>query len=180
MNSVHTFIMCQNLKQPLLFGMDFAQNYRIGIDWDHNGVSYLRPRGRKLISAWPNGSISDTNYIMRETSHVIGMSVALITNGLGIRLKTLTVVTIPSHNITIIPLEPPFRAQHCKNVNTDLFKAIGNPLLNMEQPYLLILHTLHKFDTRYPEQCVAIALNVGDKDIFLNKGMTLCFVQETD
>ena len=29
----HTFIMCQNLQQPLLFGMDIAQNYRIGNDW---------------------------------------------------------------------------------------------------------------------------------------------------
>ena len=57
----HMFIMCQNLKQALLFGMDFAQNYRIGIDWDHNGVSYLRHRGRKLILAWPYGSISDPN-----------------------------------------------------------------------------------------------------------------------
>ena len=28
----HTFILCQNPKQPLLFGMDFTQNYRIGID----------------------------------------------------------------------------------------------------------------------------------------------------
>ena len=31
----HLFIVCQNLKQPLLFGMDFAQCYKIGIDWDH-------------------------------------------------------------------------------------------------------------------------------------------------
>ena len=38
----HLFIVCQNLKQPLPFGMDFAQNYRIGINWDHDGVSYLR------------------------------------------------------------------------------------------------------------------------------------------
>ena len=38
---------------------------------------------------------------------------------------------------------------------------------------------LHKFDTRYPEQCVAIAINVSDEDITLNKGMALCFVQET-
>ena len=39
---------------------------------------------------------------------------------------------------------------------------------------------LHKFDSRYPEQCVVIAVNVSDKDIILNKGMTLCFAQETD
>ena len=50
---------------------------------------------------------------------------------------------------------------------------------SIEHPYLLILHTLHRFDIRYPEQCVAIVVNVGDEDIILNKGMDLCFVQET-
>ena len=38
----HMFIKCQNLKQALLFGIDFTKNYRIGINWDHDGVSYLR------------------------------------------------------------------------------------------------------------------------------------------
>ena len=117
---------------------------------------------------------------MRETSHLISNSVTSVTNGLGIILKTLTVVTIPPHNSIMILLEPPFRTLHCKNVNTELFEVIANPFLNIEQPYLIILHTLHKFDTRYPEQCVVIVVNVGDEDIILNKGMTLCFVQETD
>ena len=161
--------MCQILKQPLLFGMDFTQNYRIGIDWDHNGVSFLRHRGRKLISAWPYGSISDQNYMTREIFHVIGMSVASVTNSLGIRLKTPTVVTILLHNIMMVSLEPPFRALQCKNVNTELFEIVGNPLLNIEQPYLLILHTLHKFDTRYPEQCAMIAVNISDEDIILKQ-----------
>ena len=118
--------------------------------------------------------------MMRETSYVIDASVALVTDHLGIRLKTPTVVTIPPHNFTMILLEPPFRTLHSKNVNTKLFKVIGNPLSNIEQPYLLILHTLHNFDTRYPEQCVAMAVNVSDEDIILNKGMTLCFAQGTD
>ena len=68
-----TFIMCQNLQQPLLFGMDFAQNYRIGIDWDHNVVSYLKHQGSKLVSAWPNSSIPNA-----ETSHVTDTSVPLV------------------------------------------------------------------------------------------------------
>ena len=138
----HSFIVCQNLKQPLLFGMDFTQNYRIGIDWDHNGVLYLRHRGRKLISEWSNGSISNPNCMIRETFHVIGMSVALVSNDLGIRLKTPTVVTIPPHNITMIPLEPPFRALQCKIINTELLEVAGNPFLNIEQPCLLLFaHT---------------------------------------
>ena len=31
----HLFIVCQNLKQLLLFRKDFAQCYKIGINWDH-------------------------------------------------------------------------------------------------------------------------------------------------
>ena len=165
------FIVCQNLKQPLLFGMDFAQNYQIGINWDHDGVSYLRYKGRKLISVWPNGSFSDSDHITKEIQ-IIDTRVDSVTNDLGIRLKTSTIVTIPPHNIAIILIEPMLRALQCKGVNTELFKVIGNPL------HLLILCMLHKFDTRYPEQCVAG--NVSDEDVILNKGMTLCFVQETD
>ena len=46
----HMFVVYQNLRQTLLSRMDFAQNYRIHIDWDHNGASYLRYKGKKLIS----------------------------------------------------------------------------------------------------------------------------------
>ena len=118
--------------------------------------------------------------MMRETSYVTDVSVALVTDGLGIRLKTPTIVTIPPHNMSMILLEPPFRDLHCKVFNTKLFEVTGNPLLSTEQPYLLILHTFHRFDTKYPKKYVAIAVNVGDEDIILNKDMTLCFAQETD
>ena len=47
--------------------------------------------------------------------------------------------------------------------------------MSIEQPYLLILCMVHKCDTRYPEQCVVVAVNVSDEDIILNKSMTLCF-----
>ena len=104
----------------------------------------------------------------------------LVTNDLDIRLKTSTVVTIPPHNIAIRPLEPPIKALQCKGINNKLFEVIRNPLMTIEQIYLLILHMLHIFDTIYPEQCVAIAVNVSDEDIILKKGMTLYFVQETD
>ena len=73
----------------------------------------------------------------------------------------------------MIQLEHLFRALHCKNGSANLFEVIRTPLLSVEQPYLLILHRLHTFDTRYPEQCIALAINVGNEDIILNKGMTM-------
>ena len=143
--------------------MDFAQSYRIGIDWDHNDVSYFRHWGRKLISPWPSNPILDS-----ETCHVPDTNMTLVTDGLGVRLKTPTVVTIPPQNIMMILLEPLFWALYCKNVNGKLFGIIGNRLSGIEQLCLLILHTLYKFNTRYPEQCTAIVVNVGDADIILN------------
>ena len=142
--------------------------------------AYLRYKGRKLISAWPNGSISNSDHVTKGILHIIDISVDSVTNNLGIRLKTSTVVTIPPHNITIITLEPLLRTLQCQGVNTVLFEVIGNPLMSIEQPYLLVSCMLHKFDTSYPERCVAIVVNASDEDIILNKGMTLCFVQETD
>ena len=53
----YMFIVCQNLQQPLLFGMDFSQCYKIGNDWDHTGASYLWYKGRKLTSAWHNSAM---------------------------------------------------------------------------------------------------------------------------
>ena len=160
----HTVNVCHNLQQPLLLGMDFAQNYRIDIDWGQNNVSYLRHKGRKVKSVWPSSTILDS-----ETSHVTDANMILVTDGLGVRLITPTIVTIPPHMIVMIPLEPPLRAIHCKIVNAELFEIIGNPLSSLKQSCLLILHTHHKFDTRYPEQYVVIVVNVGDEDIFLNK-----------
>ena len=120
----HTIILCQNLQQQLMcVRMDFPQNCRIGINWNHNGISYLRHQGRKLILAWLSNLILDS-----ETSHVTDASVTLVTDSLVVRLKMPTVFTIPPHNIVMIPLEPPFGALHCKNGNAKLFEIIRNPL----------------------------------------------------
>ena len=39
-NFKHNFVVCTNLKQHPILGLDFAQRYRIGIDWDINGIFF--------------------------------------------------------------------------------------------------------------------------------------------
>ena len=87
----HLFIVCQNLKQPLLFGMDFAQSYKMGIDWDHTGASFLRYKGKKLTSPWHNGAM--TQCVTRITNHITDMDTT--SNRLGTKLVTTMTVTIP-------------------------------------------------------------------------------------
>ena len=43
--------MCTELKQHLILGLDFAQRYKIGIDWDINGKLFLKCRGGKKASS---------------------------------------------------------------------------------------------------------------------------------
>ena len=80
----HLFIVSQNLKQPLLFGMDFAQCYKIRIDWDHTGISYLWYKGRKLTSAWHSSAMSQC--VTGITNHDIDMET--MSKRLGTRLVT--------------------------------------------------------------------------------------------
>ena len=49
----HKFIVCSALKAQMILGLDFAQTYRIGIDWDNNMEPYLRSKGKFLTSAMP-------------------------------------------------------------------------------------------------------------------------------
>ena len=41
-NFAHIFIVCTKLKQHLILGLDIAQRYRIGTDWDMYGILFLR------------------------------------------------------------------------------------------------------------------------------------------
>ena len=46
-NFIHNFIVCTKSKQNLILGLDFAQRYKIGIDWYINGKLFLRHEGKK-------------------------------------------------------------------------------------------------------------------------------------
>ena len=81
----HLFIVCQNLKQPLLFGMDFVQCYKIRINWDHAGAQYLWYKGRKLMSVWYNNAMPQC--VSRNTNHSTDMDT--MSNRLRTRLVTI-------------------------------------------------------------------------------------------
>ena len=47
----NNLVVCTKLKQHLILGIDFAQRYKIGIDWDVNGKLFLRGEGKKIASS---------------------------------------------------------------------------------------------------------------------------------
>ena len=170
------FIVCQNLKQPLIFGMDFSQWYKIRIDWDHTRASYLSYKGRRLTSTWHNGAMPLC--VSRLTNHATNMDTT--PNGLRTRLMTIITVTIPPHHMAVIPIASSSHLICSKCITTELIEMIENPLMYVEQPCLCILDTLHKSYDRYQNKCIMLAANISDDELRTDKGITICFMCVAD
>ena len=82
--------------------MDFVPCYKIGINWDHTGTSYLWYKGRKLTSAWHNSAMPQC--VTGITNHITDMDT--VSNRLGTRLVTTMTVTIPPHHMAVILVTP--------------------------------------------------------------------------
>ena len=57
----HNFVIWTNLKQPLIIGLDFAQRYKLGLDWDTSGRFYLWLDGWKIAIAVKKGNVETGN-----------------------------------------------------------------------------------------------------------------------
>ena len=108
------------------------------------------------------------------------MDVDTLPNGLGTRLVTTMTVTILPHHMAIIPVTTPSHSLCSNNVTTGLIEVIENPLLYLEQPYLCVIDTLHRFYDRHQSKCITLAVNVSDEELRINKGITICFMHVAD
>ena len=65
----HKFIVCSALKARMILGLDFAQMYHIGIDWDDNMEPYLWLEGKYLTSAMPLQCLSPKHMVNVIQNH---------------------------------------------------------------------------------------------------------------
>ena len=168
----HLFIVCQNLKQPQLFGIDFSQCYKIEIDWDHTGASYLWYKGRKLMSASCNSALPQC--VTGITNHITDMDT--MPNRLGTRLVTTMTRTTPPHHMAVIPITSSSHPICSMNITTEPIEVIQNPLPYIKQLYLCVLDSLHRFYDRYQNKCIALAVNVSDEELRIVKAIAICFL----
>ena len=80
-------------------------------------------------------------------------------------------VTIPPHHMAVVPIAPSSHSICSTNITTELIEVIENPLLYVEQPWLCILDTLHKFYDRGQNKCIMLAANISDEELRINKGI---------
>ena len=47
----HDFIVCWNLMQPLILGLDVLSKHRLGINWGQDGKMYLNHGNREIVNS---------------------------------------------------------------------------------------------------------------------------------
>ena len=47
----HDFIVCHNLMQPLILGLDVLSKHRHGINWGQDGKMYLHHGNRETVNS---------------------------------------------------------------------------------------------------------------------------------
>ena len=106
-------------------------------------------------------------------NHITDMDTA--SNRLGARLVTTMPITIPQHHMAVIPGASSSHSLHSISITTGLIEVIEDPLLYIEQPYLCVIDTLHRFYDRHQSQCITLAVNISGDELRINKGITICF-----
>ena len=94
-------------------------------------------------------------------------------NRLGTRLVTTMTMTIPPQHMAVIPVSPSSHCLNSNNITTGLIEVIENP-------YLCIIDTLHRFCDRHQSKCIMLAVNISDEELRINKGITICFTHVAD
>ena len=56
----YKFIVCRNLKTPIILGLDFVECHKIGFDWNADRSTYLRFENKELVSSMPKWNIERT------------------------------------------------------------------------------------------------------------------------
>ena len=112
------------------------------------------------------------------TNHITNLDTA--SNRLGTRLVTTMTVTIPPHHMAVIPVTPSSHSLCSTNITTGLIEVIENPLLYIEQQYLCVIDTLHRFYDRHQSECIRLAVNVSGEELRINKRITICFTCVAD
>ena len=64
---MHNFIIYKKLKQPVIIGLDFAQHYKIRLDWNVYETLFFRHEGKKIATAVRKGNQCQLSVALLET-----------------------------------------------------------------------------------------------------------------
>ena len=152
----YKFIVCRNLKTPIILRLNFAEYHRIGFDWNVDSSTYLRFERKELVSSIPRWKTERTNS----------------------RLYTKKEVRLQPHAINLIEAElnEPIKVK----TGREIYQTKENELLSIEYPSIRIIETLqNQLDIGLTSKSIVFVMNPSDKEITMPKGIMLAYLEET-
>ena len=166
----------------MILGLDFAQSYQIGIDWDDNMEPYLRSGGKYLTTAMPLQALSPeamVQVVQTQPQHtriknvlpkIKRGSVSCKTKPM-IRLLPRTQVRLPPKTLSVVPvsIKEPYSVQKICTMD-----VMGYDSFYVEYRDVSILPTTHtKMNKIKAGYLVLFVYNSGNDEVIVNKSSTL-------
>ena len=179
----HEFIVCSALKTGVILGLDFAQSYRIGIDWNDAMEPYLGSRGKYLTTAMPLQALNPKAIVQMVQSQSQQRSIKQtklfkIKNSLVsrkpkpmVRLLSRIQVRLPPKMLSVVPvtMKEPHNTKKLRTMD-----VVGYDSLYVEFPDLSVLPDTHtKMNKNKAGYVVLFVYNSGDEELIVNKSTTL-------
>ena len=177
----HKFIVCTALKAQMILGLDFAQTYQIGIDWDNNMEPYLRSEGKFLTSAMPLQTLN-LDYMMnniqrskemRRNSQVETVPTSPISNKPKpmVRLLSSTQVRLPPKSLSVVPVK---KKEHQGTLKIRNMDVMGYESFYTENPNVSVVPTTHtKLNKNKTSYLILLLINSGEQEVVIQKSCTI-------
>ena len=134
----HTFMVCKNIKSPMILGIDFLRKYRIGTNWTEKGEFQIQTPSLETIEAI-------------KVYHTV--PTVKITKRMKIPARTLVV------------LEGRTRVK--KYLQHKFYEMSPNPVIEKEYPHLIMYPILHQASMCGDMKVPICIINFGDEDVHL-------------
>ena len=177
----HKFIVCTTLKAQMILGLDSAQTYQIGIDWDNNMERYLRSEGKFLISAMPLQTLN-LDYMlnniqkskeMKCNSQVETAPTSSISNKPKpmVRLLSSTQVRLPPKSLSVVPVK---KKEHQGTLKIRNMDVMGYESFYTENPNVSVVPTTHtKLNKNKARYLILLLINLGEEEVVIHKSCTI-------
>ena len=157
----HKVILSKHLLCPVILGLDFAQDFRVGIDRNNWGQLYLHQDHKPLMYSKPSSS-KDCTIISVKFNEDIDKQ-----NKHNLTPQTKEVgVTKSTQSLNIL------------GIKDKIANVIANTFLCIESPSLCIIPTVCIYPQKRGEvnKMLLFVVNVGHEEVKIIKGHTLAFL----
>ena len=165
----------------MILGLDFAQTYGIGIDWDSNMEPYLRSEGKFLTSAMPLQTLNlncmlnniQRSKEMRHNSPVEIIPTSPMSNKPKpmVRLLSSTQVRLPPKSLLVVPIK---KKEHQSTSKIKDMDVMGYKSFYTENPNVSVVPTTHtKLNKNKASYLILLLINSGEEEVVIQKSCTI-------